>query len=291
LAQVVTHCNSPSCRISLLSKPCAFEAAARLTHGAISHRIRALEAQVGAPLFERRGNTMQPTAAAARLLPTLTQSLNLLVSIFPDTPYDGPVDLRISTLPSLASRWLVPRLPDFHAAHPDIGISLDATLDLVPLNAKGVDAAIRFGEGRWPSITATHLAKETVFPVCSPAFRDRNRLGHPEDLRHCRLLRHSWQPWAAWFQVAGVNIPEPSAPPAYDDAGLLIDAAIAGDGVALARRILVADSCAEGKLVRPFDIHLPVPGGYYFARGSGQTDKARETKKFSDWVRERLAEM
>jgi LysR family glycine cleavage system transcriptional activator len=202
----------------------AFEMAARLrsysraaeqlglTHSAISHAIRDLESRLGARFFERQGNGMQPTTAAHRLLPTIRQSLALLTSVFPEPSADGPTSLRISVLPSFASHWLVRRLADFHARHPGIVIVLDSRIELASIGPKGVDAAIRFRDGRWPGLVSTWLAIDSAFPVCSPAYRAAMALETVEDLRRCRLLQHSWLTWTPWFQAAGALIPEPLSP-------------------------------------------------------------------------------
>jgi LysR family glycine cleavage system transcriptional activator len=278
----------------------AFETAARLrsysraaeqlglTHGAISHAIRDLEARVGARLFERQGNRMQPTQAGSELLPTIRQALALLVSVFPAPQDGGPASLRISVLPSFASHWLTRRLPEFHAQHPHIVVGLDLRVELAPMGQDGVDAAVRFGDGGWPGLTSAWLTGETAFPVCSPDYRARHNLDTAEDLRRCRLLRHTWQPWTSWFQEAGLVMPEPVTPSPFGDAGLLVDAAIAGDGVALARKILVADSLAIGVLVKPFQKEIELPGGYYLVRAEGAPLKAPLIDCFGSWLRDKI---
>jgi LysR family glycine cleavage system transcriptional activator len=231
---------------------------------------------------------MQPTQAGNRLLPTVRQSLALLASIFPEKATQGPRQLRISVLPSFASHWLIRRLADFHARHPEIVVVLDARIELATIGPRGVDAAIRFGDGEWPGLISTWLADETAFPVCSPAYRAQLALIEPADLQRCRLLRHSWQTWTSWFQAAGVAMPEPATPPPYDDAGHLVDAAIAGDGVALARGTLVEDSLSSGALVRPFAPTVPFPGDYYLVRSVRTSPKDVLTDLFSEWLREKI---
>lgn len=280
----------------------AFEAAARLrsysraaeqlglTHSAISHAVRDLEVRVGTKLFERHGNTMQPTTFGNQLVPTIRQSLELLTSIFPQPAAEGPTHLRISVLPSFASHWLIRRLADFHMRYPSIAIVLDSRIELANIGPKGVDAAIRFGEGEWSGLLSTRLATETAFPVCSPAYLARRDLTTAEDLRACRLLRHSWQPWTPWFHAAGLAVSEPLSPPPYEDAGLLVDAAIAGDGVALVRRLLVADGLSSGVLVQPFSTEIPFPGAYYLVRSSRSSPKDALIDHFTEWLLEKLGE-
>lgn len=274
----------------------AFEAAARhrsfsraademgLTHGAISHRIRELEERLGERLFVRRGNAMEPTPDSAKYLASIRQALDLLAATFDARSGTAPVTLRVAALPSFASHWLVPRLKFFHAAHPNIAVSLDARLEIVPLGRGHPDAAIRQGNGAWPGTRAELLVGETIFPVCSPGYRDRMAIAEPNDLARCRLLRHSWSPWMRWFAAAGIDLPEPTDSAVFNDAGLLIDAAMAGDGVLLGRNVLVADALASSRLVRLFDVSAPFDGAYYFVQPASGGGRVREARVFGDWL-------
>lgn len=277
----------------------ALEAAARLrsfsraaqelgvTHGAISHRIRELEERLGTRLFERQGNSMEPTAAARRLLPVVRQSLQLIGSIFP-APAAARQVLRIGVLPSFAAHWLVPRLHAFHAAHPDVAIALDARLEVSPVGPGGVDAAIRYGAGHWPGLLAERLLEDRLFPACAPAYRDRIGIAGVQDLARCHLLRSSWQPWTPWFQLAGLALPEPADSEPYDDAGLQQDAAEAGHGVALVRRVIAHDALAGGRLVRLSPVELPFAGSYHFAHPPAPAGKAAALAAFGAWLTARL---
>lgn len=274
----------------------AFEAAARLrsfsragdalgvTHGAISHRIRQLEDQLGERLFVRRGNTMEPTQAAGRYLASVRPALELLGAAFGTGDASAPRTLRIAVLPSFASHWLIPRLQRFHALHPAIVVSLDARLEVVPLGPGGADAAIRHGHGDWAGTQARHLVGEIAFPVCTPGYRDHMAIATPAALSHCRLLRHARLPWTPWFAAAGIQLPEPVDSAVFDDAGLLIDMARSGQGVMLARNLLVADALARGELVRLFDTAVAVDGAYWFVHPTGHAAHHREIALFHAWL-------
>lgn len=282
----------------------AFEAAVRhqsysraadelgLTHGAISHRIRELEARTGEVLFERSGNNMLPTNAARRMLPALRQAFDLLESLFPDQGPRERITLKIGVLPSFAAYWLIPRLKFFREEQPDIAITLDARLELVPVGrgagGGGVDAAIRFGQGEWPGVSAERLVSELLYPVCAPDYQRRLDIRVPADLERCQLLRHSWVPWSLWLRAAGLDWGEPLQAPAWDDAGHVLDAAVAGDGVALARSVLVEDAIAAGRLVRLFDIEVPAPGAYYYLRSPQHSRLDRGIEAFGGWLRRAL---
>jgi LysR family glycine cleavage system transcriptional activator len=278
----------------------AFEAACRLrsysraaeelnlTHGAISHRIRELEERLGLKLFRRAGNTMVPTVEATRLMLQVGHGLSLLEEAFAEPRPKGARRLVVTVLPAFANRWLAPRLPAFRAHAPDIQLEIRASHEIVDLAASGVDAALRYGPGGWAGVEAEKLAGEIVFPVCAPDYHDRMGLETPADLRRCTLLRHPWQPWSPWLKAAGVKLAEPASGPSYDDAGLLLQAAAGGEGVALARGLLVQPDLDAGRLVRPFAVEVPEPFSYWLAWPAGRRDRP-EVAAFRDWLRAELA--
>lgn len=278
----------------------AFEAAARLssfsraaeelgiTHGAVSHRIREMEERLGTTMFERRGNSMEATAAARRVLPVIRQSLDLIASVFPAPPDAGQQVLRLGVLPSFAGHWLVPRLDAFRAAHPEIAVTLDARLEVSKVGPRGVDAAIRYGNGRWPGVFAERLIGDTLFPACSPDYLARMEIEGPEDFPRCHLLRASWHPWMPWFHKAGLAMAEPSDSAPYDDAGLMLDAAIAGHGVGLVREVIAHDAIAAGRLVRLSPIAVPSDGAYHFVTAAHVEPKALAITTFKEWLADRM---
>jgi len=278
----------------------AFEVAARLhsfsraaeelglTHGAISHRIREIEERLGTTMFERRGNSMEPTAAAMKLLPVIRQSLALIDSVFPAPASANRQTIRIGLLPSFAANWLVPRLDAFHAEHPSISIALDARLEVSKIGPRGVDAAIRYGMGRWQGVTAERLIAETLFPACSPEYLAKMAIKGPQDFARCHLLRNSWHPWTPWFQEAGLALAEPTESPVYDDAGLMLDAAVAGHGIALVRKVIAHDSIESGRLVRLSDIEVPFDGAYHFVAGPTPPSRSAAITAFREWLKGRL---
>jgi LysR family glycine cleavage system transcriptional activator len=251
-----------------------------LTHSAISHRIRELEALLGTRLFERQGNRMMPTADGIRLLGQVRNALGLLESIFAPPEEQGKRRLTISVFPAL-SPWLVPRLGAFRALHPELDLRLDLSSRPVDLG-DGIGAAVRYGLGSWTNTDASLLARETLFPVCSPKYLVEHPLNCPGDLLRCNLLRHPWHSWAAWFEAAGVSAGEPLSGPEYADSSLLIEAAEAGEGVALARALGVADRLDDGKLVRPFDVTIPDQRAYYFVRPKGV--RVAEVDQIESWL-------
>lgn len=277
----------------------AFEAAARLqsytaaaeelgvTHGAVSHRIRALERRVGMTLFHRTGRTMNPAREAVTLLAQVREALAVLQRAIPDRSRSMPGRLIISVHPSLATRWLIPRLGRFMLANPDLAIEVRSTADLGAFLTHGIDVSIRYGAGDWPNSACERLSGEVLFPVCTPAYRDEHRLKQPADLARCTLLRHAWQPWSPWLRAARLRIKEPVGKLSLSDSGLLLEAADAGQGVALARSLFVIDDLKSGRLIRPFKLAVPDSYGYYVTWHAG-APLSREGGAFRDWLRTEL---
>lgn len=237
-----------------------------LTHGAVSHRIRELEERLGKQLFRRTGNAMLLTSAGQELEVQVRQALSLLEQAFPDhTPRlaqpSRPVV--ITAVPSLASTWLFARLGEFRAEHPDIDIALRVSEALSDFKREGIDLGVRLGAGGWSGLNAVKLFDEALTPVCTPEYRDRMRLEKPADLKRATLLRNVWSPWARWFKAAGLDWPEPTTGPSFDDSPLLLRAAMQGDGVALARHWLAVDELRGGRLVFPFDIAVQDDFAYW----------------------------
>lgn len=260
-----------------------------LTHGAVSHRIRALEVELGQPLFIREGNGMQSTPEARRLLVPVRRALDLLNAAFPGHAAASR-QLKVSLLPSMASRWLVPRLGQFRTAHPDIELRIDARLEFAQLGAGGVDCAIRYGAGDWPGLHVSLLGDELLFPVCAPAYRRQHGIDRPADLQKAVLLRHDHQHWQPWLAAAGLDWPEPQTGPLFSDTNLLLDAAVAGEGIVLARKRIVASELASGRLVRLFDTELTDRHRYFLVR-SHRVEASRRlaVESFAQWLRQQFA--
>lgn len=253
----------------------AFEAAARhlsytraaeelhLTHGAISHHIARLERDLdGVRLFVRDGHRMLLTDAGQMLLLEMREPLRALAMAFDSARLRSrntkqATVLNVSVLPGFAARWLLPRLAGFQEKYPDIDIAVRPTASIATLDTRdGVDIAVRYGPGRWPGLESRLLMKSYVSPVCSPSLTDAVRIRAPDELRKLVLLRSPRQKWRTWFAAAGLDVDEPTRGPIYDDAGLLLQAAVAGQGVALGRLALAAEDLAAGRLIAPFEIKV-----------------------------------
>lgn len=193
--------------------------------------------------------------------------------------------LTVTTSPNFAAKWLVPRLSSFAEAHGEIDLRISASMQHVNLVREDVDVAIRHGEGDWPGLHVTRLASEQLFPVCSPRLlRGRNALHEPADLaRHAILHSDDQSNWERWLKAAGVDAGAAARGTVFNQASMAIDAAIDGQGVALARSALVAWDLRQGRLVRPFDLALPVPYAYWIVCPRSLAEQPK-IAIFRDWL-------
>jgi LysR family glycine cleavage system transcriptional activator len=197
--------------------------------------------------------------------------------------------LTVSVHPGLASYWLIPRLGDFQRRHPEIDVSLLPTIALVDFSREDVDMALRYGPGDWPGLTAVKLMDEEIFPVCSPRLNGGTLPKAPRDLADVVLLRDARQPWSDWFKSIGLDLAEPERGPLYTEPSLVLQAAIAGQGVALARGALARPSIEAGHLVRLFPRGARARFSYYIAYPPAAASIPRVTA-FRDWLLQQAEE-
>lgn len=267
----------------------SFTQAARelnVTQGAISHQVKGLEDILGVKLFLRIKQRLQLTEQGKGYLPFVREALDLLQAGNDFlTSSDQSGVLTVSVSPNFASKWLVHRLGDFIAAHPDIELRVSASMQHIDIGRSDIDMAVRHGEGNWPDLDVTKLCPELIFPVCSPEFLERHGpLVQPSDLTELALLHdRSRQDWPMWFTAAGVSEAKVPTGPQFDQTSMVIDAAVEGHGVALARSALAARDLLAGRLLRLFDIALPAPFAYFVVcpKTAAKTPKIRQ---FRDWL-------
>jgi LysR family glycine cleavage system transcriptional activator len=277
----------------------AFEAAARhlsftkaaaelnVTQTAVSHQIRRLEGQLGLRLFTRRNRTLALTPAALDYLPSVRaafEDLRGATERLLRPQRDGV--LTVSALPTLAAKWLVPRLAAFQEAHPGIEVRISTATRAVDFKREEIDVAIRYGGGRWPGLRAVWLMAEEIFPVCSPALLAGERpLRRPADLAAHTLLHVNLyvDEWLLWLTAAGL-------PPSLAQRGLTFDlnlmalqAALDGLGVALGRSAFVEADLAAGRLVAPFDIVVPATSSFYVVAPEATADSPK-IALFRNWL-------
>ena len=274
----------------------AFEAAARsesftraaeelgVTQAAVSQQVKALERALGT-LFNRGRQRLQITKAGREYLSVVHDALDR-IAIGTDRLVQRQSSgiLTLSTSPDFAAKWLVPRLGRFAETHPSIDLRVSATSHHVDLAGEQVDVAVRHGDGNWPGLDAVRLCSERLFPVCSPKLvAGRNRIAKASDLLKFPLLRLAdWSTWSTWFEAAGVSNPVVRGP-VLNQASMLIDAAIDGQGIALARTTLAAWDLLNGRLIAPLDLSLNTQKTYWIVCPR-VTAGLPKIKKFRAWL-------
>lgn len=272
-----------------------FTAAARelcVTHSAVSQQIRILEERVGYPLFYRSGNAMLPTEHGKRLAQDVRRALEGLATIFDTTPLaqapERPV-VSLEVMAPIAQHWLLPRLHGFRTLHPDIVLDVRTTPDLVSVEScEPADLALRYGDGQWRGLEKLRVAEETVFPVCSPEFLCRHPDITLENFRALPLLLHSVISWQHWFEEAGISAAQPANGLIFNDVSHVISAALIGEGIAMARALLVEDYLNDGRLVKVFDIPARGTYCYWLAWQSGSARDAL-VDKLRRWIVDELS--
>ncbi len=231
-----------------------FEAAARhlsftkaaaelnVTPAAVSHAIRELELDLKVRLFERSSRVVRLTPAGETLSRAVAEGLGTIGrAVQRLRAVDGRPKLMVTTSPSLAAKWLVPRLDGFLAQHPEVDVRIDVSQRLVDFAEDGVDIAIRFGTGDYPGLIVERLFEESVFPVCSPnLLKSKHPLKEPRDLKHHTLIHIEWDAqwatwpnWAMWLRAAGAPEVDATRGLHLSQTALALQAALDGHGVAL----------------------------------------------------------
>ncbi len=295
-------------RLPPLNAVRAFEAAARhmsfrqaaaelhVTSGAVAQQVKQLEDWLGAPLFRRLPRGVVLTEAGQLYGRAVAELLDQLVVVTERVRAGLRSDvLAISTVPSLAALWLIPRLGSFRTRHPRLDVRVLAGVTKTDFQREEIDLAIRYGQGGYLGMTERLLMPEDFVPVCSPALlRGAVPLGEPADLKHHTLLHDEPEPllpdeidWPRWLAAVGVAM-DATHGPRFSHTHLTLQAAMAGQGVALASTVLAGDALANGTLVRPFD--RAVRGPYSFHLVAPPAAVARpKVAAFWDWAIEQAA--
>jgi DNA-binding transcriptional LysR family regulator len=263
-----------------------------VTQSAASRLVRSLEEYLQVPLFARHSRRIELTDQGRFYNELVRDSLDLIEAGTVEliSSKAGKGTLSIGMLPTFGTRWLVPRLSSFQEAYPEIAINIissDGDLDFVK---ERIDVAVRFGHGNWPDAICDALMGEEVQVVCSPKLMEGE---HPlttyDALRQHRLIRHSTRPnsWEHWFRSAGVQREDLVWGPSLEHFFMIIQAAIAGLGVALLPSFLVEDEIRNGTLVAPFPVRVAGPGAYYLVTSAAKSELPR-VKLFRKWLLDQL---
>lgn len=280
---------------------CSFIRAAEamnVTPAAVSQQVRLLEAHLGHQLFHRdRRHKLEPTDIALKLLPGLVEgfaSITAAVHHLKKSEDDTP--LRVSVAPSFGLKWLLPRMHLLRDRHPEFDVRIATTTALADFSRDDTDCAIRFGAGSYPGLHSEVLLSDYVLPVCSPELlKGRHPLTHIEQIRHHVLLHDdgaaidaSAPDWRSWLRSEGIDNLDASRGPRFDQALMVIEAAIAGQGIALARSNLISDDLATGRLVHPFGEPRKVIHSYHFVCPPHKLVSSR-IQRFLGWLKDEAA--
>lgn len=254
----------------------AFDAAARhlnftraadelcVTQAAVSHQVKALEDHIGRALFRRTARGLVLTDEGVALAPTVADSFARIARQLDACKAGGPMEvLTVGVVGTFAVGFLLERLAGFRSEYPRIELRLLTHNNKVDLSAESLDYAIQFGDGAWRSVQADYVMPAPLSPLCAPDVADQ--LHHPDDLRTQRLLRsYRSQDWQAWLQAAGAKGVTPSGP-LFDASAIMVQAAMFGEGIALAPPCMFVREVQQGRLAQPFDVSVDV-GGYWLTR-------------------------
>lgn len=280
----------------------SFEAAARhksflkaaeelhVTPAAVSHQVKRLEQYLGQTLFVRLNRAVELTAAGSALAPVLQELFTALEAALDPQRHQQRATIHIGVLPSLALKWLAPRVPDFEARYPQWQVRLDVSDALSDFASGQIDVGLRYGPGKYPGLHAKRWMQGNVFPVCSPQLLRKIPLDTPADLRrhtliHSELVSTRGRPpgWDAWLRAAGVEGIDATRGPLFTNTYIALEAALAGHGVALAPAPFVARDLAEGRLVKPLSLELDNPYAFWIVYPRQPLPDAR-IKALTGWL-------
>jgi len=292
-------------RLPPLSALRAFEAAARngsfkraadelaVTPTAISHQIRSLEKHTGLTLFERKVRKVVLSEAGEQLYPVLQQGFDAFEAVLRRLSQPtGRTRVTISATSAFTARWLLPRVAGVRELYPDIDLQLQASDEVVDLDACGVDIAIRYGRGPYPGLVAKPMFADEFAPLANPGLG----ISDPTELSRFPLIHFQWRRkqsanpnWQKWFAKAGLPGPSDPGQLQYSDEGHAIQATIAGQGVALLSLALAADELSAGRLVQPFG---PTLEGYTYHLVMSEAREPRNSvSSVADWIMSEVGSM
>jgi len=277
----------------------AFDAAARhgsltlaakelgRTQSAVSQQVKALEQQLGLSLFVRKPREISLTSAGRTLAKSVRASIEEVEATVTElSRTSDPHILRLTTYQSFSIHWLIPRLPSFSLKHPEIDVRIDAADQKYDLRTEDIDLAIRVGT---PPVRATALLPETFLPLYAPSIAGGKPIEITDALQHRLLVHLSAKLWNEWFKLNGLDVQHPEIATGYSHSGLLVQAAIAGGGIALAPPVIAADSVYSGRL--NYISGKPLLTGYEYYIESAEKNPPEKVRLFTEWVQGEAADM
>jgi DNA-binding transcriptional LysR family regulator len=280
----------------------AFEAAARhlsiklaaqelkVTPAAVSRHVSNLEQHLGCRLFERLHRRVRLTPQGQSFYRSVADGLSTIAGAARQIAAEGePMQVTVGSTLGFASLWLMPRIPAFTAAHPEIALRYVVSNTLTERQDAELDLLVLYGRGRWPGYQATLLFDDELIAVASPTYlREHPELRRPADLSAARLIHlesenRDWETWPIWFQRVGIGGPPPRGGERFNDYVMAIQAAIEGHGVLLGWRRLLRDHLGRGALMQAVPAAVPAQGGYFqLVRADRPVSPA--TRLLQDWI-------
>lgn len=259
-----------------------------VTQSAASRLVRSLEDYLQIPLFTRQSRRIELTDEGRFYNRLVHDALDLVeagtVELISSSQGNGT--LSIGMLPTFGTRWLLPRLPSLQEKYPEISLNVISSDGELDFTKERIDVAIRFGHGNWPDAIIDPLMSEEILVVCSPKIMQGPMpLSDYSSLQHHPLIRHSTRPhsWDHWFRSVGASRDNLRWGPSLEHFFMIIQAAIAGLGIALLPSFLVEDELRTGALVAPFPVRIAGPGAYYLVTSAAKAE-LRRVKIFRSWI-------
>ena len=257
-----------------------------VTQAAVSHQVKKLEEWLGLTLFLRLNRSIKLTREGEAYAKPLSEAFDALAAAT-DTLLNntGPQSISIATFDSIAANWLAPRIRKFQEGNPGIAIKIATRNFYSDFSENDADVEIRYGDGAWPGLHVVKIADEEIFPVCSPSLLGRKRkLKSVDEAKNYELIHDEMvMEWADWLEAAGASTANADRGLHYNHSHIVIQSAIAGEGLALGRSLLVADELASGRLIAPFDFKMRSKFSYYMVCPKELSDQAW-INEFRDWL-------
>jgi len=257
-----------------------------VTQAAVSHQVKKLEEWLGVTLFLRLNRTIKLTKEGEAYAKPLSEAFDVMTAATDGILKNiGPQSINIATFDSIAANWLAPRIRKFQQNHPEVAIKVMTRNSYSDFSSNDVDVEIRYGDGAWPKHHVVKIADEDIFPVCSPKLLGRKRkLKKFADVMNYSLIHDEMvMEWSDWLSAAKVDTSDADKGLRYNHSHIVIQTAIAGEGMALGRGLLVADELEKGHLIAPCDLKIPSKFSYYLVCPQELSDQVW-IKTFRDWL-------
>lgn len=266
-------------------------AAARLlgvSASAVSHQVADVEAQLSLKLLERVGGSVTLTKAGRSLSEQLVPAFDQIGEAVRRLK-DSRTELKVSMVSTFALNWLIPKLPRFQARFPDVNLFISTTTDAVDLDIDGIDAAVRYGLGDWPSIEKQLLFKQVLIAVAAPSL-----VGTGVDINRIFELpriaaRHRANDWHRWSEATKIQWPEKFSGTLVETRALAIAAALSGAGTLVVDASLVSRELSDGRLIQLGEISIPSEEGYWIVWSKARSQKPA-MRRFKEWLIDEAAQ-